>query len=227
VPAVLALAALALLALRRGGSTPPATRPSTGPILADRAAQAVALYFGLQALSFYAMLTWLPTILRDDAGLTTAASGALVAAAAVLGAPAALVLPGRVARSSSQPRWVVAVTLPIAVALLGLLLAPGSAPVLWALLYGLGTGMGLPLGMVLMLLRTRDVAQTGRLSAAAQSSGYLLAATGPLGVGLLHDATAGWTLPLLVLLLVLVVQTAAGLSAARPRLVTDRAAHPR
>jgi MFS transporter, CP family, cyanate transporter len=72
-----------------------------------------------------------------------------------------------------------------------------------------------------VLLRTRDVAQTGRLSAAAQSAGYLLAATGPLAVGLLHDTTGGWR-PGLVLLLVLQAgQFAAGLSAARPRLVTD------
>src|SRR3712207_9112052 len=47
------------------------------------------------------------------------------------------------------------------------------------------------LAMTLILVRTRDVAQTGRLSAAAQSVGYLLAATGPLAVGLLHDATGG------------------------------------
>jgi CP family cyanate transporter-like MFS transporter len=75
--------------------------------------------------------------------------------------------------------------------------------------------------MTLVLLRTRDVAQTGRLSAAAQSVGYLLAATGPLAVGLLHDATDAWR-PSLVLLVVLIsLQVAAGLAAARPRLVTE------
>jgi CP family cyanate transporter-like MFS transporter len=73
--------------------------------------------------------------------------------------------------------------------------------------------------MTLVLVRTRDVAQTGRLSAAAQSVGYLLAATGPLAVGLLHEATDGWTAGLLLLLALLVVQLAVGLAAARPRLV--------
>jgi CP family cyanate transporter-like MFS transporter len=77
--------------------------------------------------------------------------------------------------------------------------------------------------MSLVLLRTRDVAQTGRLSAAAQSTGYLLAATGPLGVGLLHGATGDWRLGLAVLLALAVAQTAVGLGAARPRLVTERA----
>jgi CP family cyanate transporter-like MFS transporter len=97
--------------------------------------------------------------------------------------------------------------------------APAAAPLLWAVLYGLGTGSAFPLAMTLFLQRTRDVAQTGRLSASAQSVGYLLAATGPLGVGLLHEATGGWTVSLLLLLGVLVLQVVVGLAAARPRLV--------
>jgi CP family cyanate transporter-like MFS transporter len=91
--------------------------------------------------------------------------------------------------------------------------------VLWAVLYGLGTGAAFPLAMTLVLVRSRDVAQTGRLSAASQSLGYLVAATGPLAVGLLHEATGTWRAGLLLLLGVLVVQLAVGLVAARPRLV--------
>ena len=73
--------------------------------------------------------------------------------------------------------------------------------------------------MTLILKRSRDVAQTGRLSAATQGLGYLLAATGPLAVGLLHEATGGWRAGLVLLLVLLVVQAAVGLAAARPRLV--------
>ena len=90
---------------------------------------------------------------------------------------------------------------------------------MWAVLYGLGTGASFPLAMTLVLVRARDVAQTGRLSAAAQSVGYLVAATGPLAVGLLHEATGGWTAGLTLLLALLVVQLVIGLAAARPRLV--------
>jgi CP family cyanate transporter-like MFS transporter len=102
---------------------------------------------------------------------------------------------------------------------LGLILAPDAAPVLWSVLYGLGTGAAFPLAMTLVLVRSRDVAQTGRLSAASQSLGYLLAASGPLAVGLLHEATDGWTAGLVLLLAVLVGQLLVGLLAARPRLV--------
>jgi MFS transporter, CP family, cyanate transporter len=223
VPVAAATACVGLLAARR--RRPAASAAARLPVVAvlrDRVAIAVTVFFGLQSLSFYAMLTWLADVLEDDAGVTAVGAGAIVAAAASLGAPCALVVPPLAARRASQVPWVVGGTLPTAVGIVGLLVAPGAAPVLWAVLYGLGTGLCFPLAMTLILVRTRDVAQTGRLSAAAQSAGYLLAATGPLAVGLLHDATGGWR-PGLGLLLVLVgLQLAAGVYAGRPRLVTER-----
>ena len=221
LPVLAALAAVAVLArARRGVPVPEATAPaSRTAILRDRVALAVTLYFGLQALSFYAMLTWLPDILESEAGLSPVTAGALVAAAAILGAPASLVVPPLAARRSNQVGWTLAVAVPTAVAIVGLLVAPGAAPVAWALLYGLGTGASFPLAMTMVLLRTRDVAQTGRLSASAQSIGYLIAAAGPLAVGLLHEATGGWTVSLVLLLAVLVVQAGVGSRAGRDRLV--------
>jgi CP family cyanate transporter-like MFS transporter len=225
VPVLAALAAVVVLArARRDVAPPPATAAgSRTAILRDRVALAVTLYLGLQSLSFYAMLTWLPDVLESEAGISPVAAGALVALAAVLGGPAALVVPPLAARRPDQGWWIVGTSVPTAVAIVGLLVAPGAAPVVWALLYGLGTGAAFPLAMALVLQRTRDVAQTGRLSASAQSIGYLIAATGPLGVGLLHQATGGWTAGLALLLAVLAAQTAVGMAAARPRLVSAEA----
>ncbi len=223
-PAVVATLALVLLARRRGGSAPPpaAAGPRAG-ILRDPVARAVTAYFGLQSLAFYAMLTWLPAVLEDEAGVSPVAAGGLVAVGAALTAPAALVLPPLAVRRPGQVGWVVGSTVPTAAALVGLLLAPAAAPVLWALLYGVGTGMCFPLAMTLVLQRTRDVAQTGRLSAAAQSVGYLVAAAGPLVVGLLHEATGGWRTGLVLLLVLLLAQLAVGVPAGRPRLVSEEA----
>ena len=189
------LVAVALLARarRERRRAPPGARPSGRAILRDRVGPRGDAFFGLQSLSFYAMLTWLPDVLEADAGVTAVAAGALTALAAaarrpdVAGRPAARGAPAEPGRlggraPSRRPS-----------ALVGLLLAPAAAPLLWALLYGLGTGAAFPLSMTLILLRTRDVAQTGRLSAAAQSAGYLLAATGPIAVGALAEVTGGWT----------------------------------
>ena len=222
LPVLVAAVAVALLARARGGSTEAVSAPAadrTG-ILRDRVAVAVTVFFGLQSLSFYAMLTWLPDILEDYAGVSAVTAGGLTALAAVLGGPASLVVPTVAARFRSQVVPVVLVAAPVLVALAGLLLAPSSAPLLWALLYGIGTGSAFPLSMTLVLLRTRDVGQTGRLSAAAQSAGYLLAATGPIAVGALAEVTGGWRAGLLALVGVQVAQAAVGVAAGRPRLVS-------
>jgi CP family cyanate transporter-like MFS transporter len=222
IPVLVATVALGLLA--RARSHDPTESASDRPvrigILRDPVALAVTLYFGLQSLAFYAMLTWLPDLLEAQAGISPVAGGGLLAVAAALGAPCSLVVPPFSARSHQQGAWVVGVSVPTLVAIVGLLVAPASAPVVWALLFGLGTGAAFPLALTLVLLRTRDAAQTARLSATAQSAGYLLAAFGPLGVGLLHEATGGWTTDLWVLLVVVLAQIAVGLAAARRRLVT-------
>jgi CP family cyanate transporter-like MFS transporter len=219
-PAVAAFVALALLARARPdrGEVPPAPGRRTA-MLRDRVALAVTAFFGLQSLTFYAMLTWLPGMLESDAGVSPAAAGGVLAVAALLGAPLSLLVPPLAARGRSQVGWVVVCTVPIVVGIAGLILAPAAAPVVWAVLWGLGTGASFPLAMTLVLVRARDVAQTGRLSATAQSLGYLLAATGPLAIGLLHDATGGWRTGLVLLLVVVALQTAVGLAAGRPRLV--------
>jgi MFS transporter, CP family, cyanate transporter len=220
VPVTAALVGLVLLARARPEiPTPPPPPGRRTAILRDRVGLAVMIFFGLQSLSFYAMLTWLAGILEGDAGVSPVTAGALVAVAALLGAPLSLLVPPLATRRPRQGAWVVAASVPVAVGILGLLVAPEVAPAVWAVLYGLGTGAAFPLAMTLILVRSRDAAQTGRLSAASQSLGYLLAATGPLAVGLLHEATDGWTAGLLALLGVLAVQTAVGLVAARPRLV--------
>jgi CP family cyanate transporter-like MFS transporter len=220
LPAFAALLALAVLVRARPERATPAPAPGRRTaILRDPVALSVMAFFGLQSLSFYGMLTWLPGVLESDAGVSPVTAGVLLAVAALLGAPLSLVVPPLAARRPSQRLWVVAAFVPVAVGIVGLLVAPAAAPTLWAVLYGLGTGAAFPLAMTLILQRSRDVAQTGRLSAAAQSTGYLLAATGPLAVGLLHEVTGGWTAGLVLLLAVLVAQLAVGLAAARPRLV--------
>ncbi|CCG01269.1 MFS transporter [Blastococcus saxobsidens] len=222
----LVLAALVAMALltraRRDVSRPaPAPQGARTAVLRDRVALAVTLFFGLQSLAFYSMLTWLAEILETEAGVSPVAAGGILALAVALGLPASLLVPPLAARRPGQGGWVLVGSLPVLAGLLGLLLAPAAAPLLWALLYGLGSGASFPLAMTLILQRTRDVGQTGRLSASAQSLGYLLAATGPLGIGLLHQATGGWAAGLVVLLVVVTVQLAIGLAAARPRLVGE------
>jgi MFS transporter, CP family, cyanate transporter len=73
--------------------------------------------------------------------------------------------------------------------------------------------------MIGMRARTQD--GTAVLSGFVQSVGYVLAAAGPLGTGLLFDLTGGWTAPLTVLAALTVPLVLVGLTFARPRYVED------
>lgn len=214
-----AVLAMGVLARARRGVPRPDAAPTGArtAILRDRVALAVTLYFGFQSLSFYAMLTWLADVLEAESGVSSVAAGGLLAVATGLAVPLALVVPGLAGRRPGQQGWVLLGALPAMAAIIGLLVAPEAAPLLWATLYGIGSGVAFPLSMMLIVARSRDVAQTGRLSATAQSVGYLLAATGPLGVGLLHDVTGAWGPGLGLMLAAVVLQLVAGLAAARPR----------
>ena len=83
-----------------------------------------------------------------------------------------------------------------------------------------GTAGGtFPLALTMIGLRTRTPAATASLSAFAQSTGYVIAGSGPVLVGVLHDATGGWAWPfVLVFALLAFAGLATSLFAPRRRL---------
>jgi CP family cyanate transporter-like MFS transporter len=84
---------------------------------------------------------------------------------------------------------VVGVTLLTLVALMGCMFAPTSGIWLWALLPGIAQGGSFSLALTFIVLRSRNSHGTVQLSGMAQGVGYLIAACGPMPVGLLR----GWT----------------------------------
>ena len=187
-------------------------------LVRNPAARGLTLFMGLQSIGYYVALAWLPSLLQDS-GVTPVGSGALLSLVTVLGIPAGLILPILAGRMHQQRALAVGATAFTLLGWTGLLVAPSVAPVLWALLLGIGTGSTFPLALVLIGLRSSSAAVTPSLSALVQGIGYLIAATGPLVIGLLHDASAGWTLPLCVLIAITVAQAVSGWSAGRARSV--------
>jgi CP family cyanate transporter-like MFS transporter len=212
--------------MRAGAEKVPDDVPVPGTLLREPIAWQVMGYFGMQSLSFYAVLAWLPTLYRD-AGYSPTAAGALVSIMAFLQGAVALVVPVLAARARDQRLLVVLATLCAGGGLLGVLLAPTTVPLAWIVLLGLGQGAAFPLGLTLVVLRTEDPAVTARLSAMAQSGGYLVAALGPLLVGTLHDLTDSWTASITLLLVLLVPQLGCGYAAGRARLAVPRLAPTR
>ena len=76
-----------------------------------------------------------------------------------------------------------------------------------------------PLCLVLINLRTRSHEGSIALSGFAQGIAYGLGALGPLLIGLLHDLTGGWTVPILFLLATSLVILVSAATLAKPSMV--------
>jgi len=229
-----ALAIVPILALRR---TPAGTRSATDgesaaaddptrtrPVRPSRSriGWALALFFGLQSFSGYAIMGWLPQIYRD-AGFSAQTAGLLLAGVMAAGVPIALVMPAVAARHPDQRPLVVMLAAAMVAAYLGLALAPGAGAVAWTALLAVGQG-AFPLALTMIGMRARTTAGTVALSAFAQSVGYVIAAFGPLAVGILYELSGGWAGSLGVLLVAVVIQAVAGVAVARPRMLEDSSA---
>ncbi len=83
------------------------------------------------------------------------------------------------------------------------------------LLLGLGQGAALGLAIYFTVARAPNPVTSASLSAFAQGAGYLVATTGPLAVGFLHTATGSWTVPVVVMLVILAAELAVGWPAGR------------
>jgi CP family cyanate transporter-like MFS transporter len=222
LPVAVALIAWAPALGRRQLDPQPVAAAAVGirGLLRDALAWNVTLFFALQSAGFYATLSWLPSIFRSH-GASESEAGLLLSLSMVVGLLTAITVPSLATRARDQRALVVVCCVLIACGWAGILLAPMSAPYLWTVLLGLGQQGAFPLALMLIVLRGGSRSTAG-LSTLAQSVGYMLAASGPVAVGAIHQLTGSWT-PCLVLLLGLVVpQVLTGLIAGRNRLVADK-----
>jgi len=193
-------------------NTPAPVRVSRHPV-----AWALAVYFGMQSTSAYVIIGWLPQIYRD-AGISADEAGVLFAVTSFLGVPLGFVLSAVAGRVRSQSGIALTLGLFGVAGYAGLLWSPAAAPWLWAVLLGV-VNTAFPLVLTMIALRGSTPATVVRLSAFAQGVGYLLAIPGPILVGVLHDRTDGWRVPLALMILLMVPQAVAGMAAGRDRQV--------
>jgi CP family cyanate transporter-like MFS transporter len=244
VPAAVGALAWSPWLLRRDrGATAPAVRHVTAPAPRDATARVpvssllrrplawqVTLFFALQSGGFYATLAWLPSIYESH-GASQAHAGLLLSLTMVVGLVTAVTVPGLAGRFADQRALMIACCVLTAAGLVGVLLAPMSAPYLWTVLLGLGQNAAFPLALMLIVGRAGDVPHTEALSTMTQSIGYALGAFAPLAVGAIHGVTGSWTPSLILLLAIVAPELVIGLAAARDRTlapppVTVRAAPP-
>ncbi|CAH0215102.1 putative transporter YycB [Arthrobacter sp. Bi83] len=203
--ALFAVAAIAFWvpAAGRGSLVPAADDGSGGPPASGRPPSrwitvGLTVGFAGQAISYYGVTAWLPTLLADELGMAPAAAGAgsslfqILAIAGGLGVP----MVARFASTTAVALTLGAMWLSVP---LGLLAAP-QLWWLWSSLGGAAQGGGITVIFIAIIKLARDQVSAGRMSAVVQGVGYCFAAAAPTVVGYVHSISGTWSLPLLLIL---------------------------
>lgn len=220
-PAALAVVAMGVVAARhhrfdRSVATVPAPAPQwQSSVLRSPVTWAITGFMGLQSLLAFGLIGWLPTIYRDR-GLAPEQAGLVLTVLCIASIITALAVPMIATRLRRQSVLAVAVVSLSVIGLLGVMTGGTSGAVVWAALLGLGQGGQLSLALTLVNLRAASASMTTSLSTVTQSVGYLIAAVGPIAIGILHSASRSWTLPLAALLALLLPLAVCGWFAGRP-----------
>jgi CP family cyanate transporter-like MFS transporter len=170
----------------------------------NKLAWAMTFAFGLQSMSGYVVMGWIPTVLHDH-GMSSAAAGTVLSVTFAVNAPLSFVVPLTAARLRSQRLLAMTLGVVFGLGFVTLMVAPASLAYLAAVLIGVGMA-AFPLVLTMIGLRGGTPEGTAALSAFSQSAGYLIAATGPIMFGILGHALHSWTVPLGIMVAVVLAQ---------------------
>lgn len=191
-----------------------------GRIWRSPSAWALGVFFGINSANSYAMFSWLPIILAD-AGYSELGSSQWLAFYAAWGLLTSILAPMISAKMRNPFALAVVFCVLNIAGYLGLIFAPGTGTVLWVAMSGIGVGT-FQMALALVNLRTRTSIGSAQLSGFAQGVGYTMAGIGPLGMGMLYDATGSWTLPLMGLIATMGILVAAAWFICRPIMIEDQ-----
>lgn len=179
----------------------------------------VSAYMGVQSLIFYCFVAWFATIVQSK-GFDAQTAGYFNSAYMLVGIPGSLILPMISDRCKNQSALAVGLGVLYMGGMASMLLTKGTSLLIASILCcGFCAGASLSFAMLLFVMHTSSAADASALSGLAQSIGYALAAAGPVCMGKLYDVTGGWTIPLVVMLVMVGVLTVAGLFSGREKII--------
>ncbi|MFJ4998328.1 MFS transporter [Microbacterium sp. NPDC088619] len=201
-------------------ATTPANPRAFGRLWRLPMAWSIALVFAASSTIAYVSFAWLPTIMIDVGGVSPANAGLLLSLFGLMGLPCSLLVPILIVRfQATRPVFFIAISCGL-VGLAGMLFFPTVGLPLWVAFFGLAAAL-FPLALVLLSIRSRTPESAVALSGFVQSIGYAVAAVFPLLIGLLHDLTDSWLIPLWLLVGVLIAVIPAGWVAGRRRTIEE------
>lgn len=157
----------------------------------ERLAWLIALFFGLQSVLYYSLLTWLPSIWQN-AGFDAVTAGTLATIFQLFGLPLNMLTPTLAERKHGLTTVVLIAAGGFVIGLVGVLIGPSVfwIQALMAIIMGAGSGAAFSICIVFFQKKTQTAQGTASLSGMAQSGGYILAAIGPVSFSWLAQVIA-------------------------------------
>lgn len=193
-------------------------RESLRQLSSFRLAWFVSIFMGVQSLSFYTLITWLPEILTER-GLSASEAGWLLALMQGVGIIGTLILPSWASKLKNQRIPIFILVLLEFIALIGLSFPTLTLVGVWVSLMGFALGGSFGLALLLIVLRSKDSTTANELSGMSQSVGYTLAATGPVIFGAIFDIFESWLLPIGFLFVIAILKLWSGFIAGKDEYV--------
>lgn len=191
------------------------------PLFRSRGLWPVTGFFACQALIYFSLTAWLPTI-AISRGVEPASAGLLLALMSVAGLPASLLAPSLAAREHLRVRLLVATALLTLAGLLALAFAPTALLPLAVAVTGIASSAAFGLSIALIVFSAPSIEQTAAYSAVSQGIGYAIAASGPLLAGVLVEHGATWAPVLVALSCVALAELGFGVASARAARARER-----
>lgn len=183
---------------------------ASGSIYRSKMTWWATLYMGVQSMMFYSFIAWLSPMLQTK-GYSDVVSGYLLSVYVIMGMAGSAMLPFIMKKNKDQSvTGILLGALYLAGMVCMLLAGYFAALIAGILLCGFCSGTCVSFSMALFGLHTSNGQSASRLSAVAQSAGYLVAAIGPVALGKLFDLTASWIVPLSILVMAAVFLIVAG-----------------
>lgn len=170
----------------------------------------LTLFFGTQALLFYCMTAWGPTILQSR-GFTLEESSAAATFLQIIGLPITLLAPLLAKRFTARR---ILIILSVCYAVGGILFYFAKEPVLVYIsltFYAQGMGSTFSFAFLFFAQQGRNPRETALISGIVQSGGYVIAAVGPVLMGALADRTGVWTYSVIFLIAFIFIACTAGI----------------
>lgn len=179
---------------------PVGPKPSLAVLVRSPLAWSIAGIMATGTFSVYAVFAWLPQMLQDRAGVSVEEAGWLLTFYGLMGIVIniATVVFGWMRHSTIG--FILAGVITQSLGVVGLLVLPGTATILWVALLGLGPFLQ-QVCLILFGMRAKDELETVALAGFVQAVGFSLAILGPILFGLLHTVTGEWNAALWLMLI--------------------------